>query len=539
MITKFKKIEIESYLSNIKMWLFFAAVNFVLWYGVLTHRMKSSDFLITAFFVLTAFFLLWKKRKDIIIYPQTLASILGFLILIWVLLRGTSIFWFEQRFLQFLPLIYFLGLALIISGWKLKLYTRSFLTLFLLSLVGTLKQSIQSFQIGSWNLSELTSQGSAFLLHYLGFNVTHENVYIHLNSGSVEVLYACTGGPIIALLFNLTLGLVLITPISWRLLWKLLLGIFSLGFFLGVIRVALLAVVVSDEAAFDYWHGEQGNQIFSLIAFSIWIIGAHFIYEHYENNQENDHSPTLKKETVEETEYSLPREESVTVFSLTSPRSWLLPIAGVMMTITTVLTILAPQIGRREIPPLQFPLQLSLSDWKQENSISLVTSPETELTHHRLRSGQEYHYQKQQMQVKAALRCISPTFGNIDKYIPETYDKALQEAYQQGNTNYLANIGYYHLFNDEKQAYLSACLTPTFESTVNQRQYVSKANRQVLNWKTLIPRLLGKTNLRERRCLWVTLSTPLNPDSPETSYQILESVFKAGYPKWQGLFENQ
>jgi len=539
MTIKLNKIEIESYLSNIKIWLFLGAANFLLWYGVLTHRMKSSDFLITAFFVLTAFFLLWKKRKDIIISPQSLASFLGFLILGWVLLRGTSVFWFEQRFLQVLPLICFLCLALITSGWKLKPYTRSFLTLFLLSLVSTIKQAIQSFQIGSWNLSQLTSQGSAFLLHYLGFNVSHENVYIHLNSGSVEVLYACTGGPIIALLFNLTLGLVLITPISWHLLWKLLLGIFSLGFFLGIIRVALLAVVVSNEAAFDYWHGDEGNQIFSLIAFSIWIISAHFIYEHYENNQENDHSPPSQKETIEEKEYSLPREESATALSLTSPRSWLLPVAGVMMASATVITLLVPQIGRREIPPLQFPSQLSLSDWTQGNSISLVTSPETELTHHRLRSGQEYQYQKQQMQVKAALRFISPTFGNVEKYIPETYDKAFQEAYQQGNTNYLSNIGYYHLFKDEQQAYLSACLTPTFESTVSQRQYVSKANRQVFNWKTLIPRLLGKTNLRERRCLWVNLSTPLNSDSPETSYQLLESVFKAGYPKWRGLFESQ
>ncbi len=538
-MTTFPKLQLNSYLSSTKIWLFFSATTFVLWYGVLSYRMKSSDFLITAFFVLSALFLLWKKRNDIVISPQKLASSLGFLILGWVLLRVTSVFWFELRFLQFIPLIYFLGLALITSGWKLKLYTRSFLILFLLSLVSTIKQSMTNFQIGSWSLSQLTAQGSAFFLHYLGFNVTHENVYIHLNSGSVEVLYPCTGGPLIALLLNLTLGLVLITPISWRLLWKLLLGICTMGFFLGVVRVALLAVVVSDEAAFDYWHGSQGNQIFSLIAFSIWIVGAHFVYEYYENNQENYHSPPLKKETTEEKDDSLRREETVTAFSATSPHSWLLPIAGVTMAITTVLTILVPQIGRREISPLQFSSQLNLSDWEQENSISLVTTPQTELTHHRLRSGRKYHYKKQQRQVEAALRFISPTFGNIEKYLQKTYDKTFQIAYQQGQTNYLPSFGYYRLFKDEKQAYLSACLTPTFESTVSQRQYVSQANRQVFNWQTLIPRLLGEKSLRERRCLWVNLSTPLNSNSPETSYQLLESVFKTGYPKWQGLFKNQ
>lgn len=534
-MTTFPKLQLNSYLSSTKIWLFFSATTFVLWYGVLSYRMKSSDFLITAFFVLSALFLLWKKRNDIVISPQKLASSLGFLILGWVLLRGTSVFWFELRFSQFIPLIYFLGLALITSGWKLKLYTRSFLILFLLSLVSTIKQSMTSFQIGSWNLSQLTAQGSAFFLHYLGFNVNHENVYIHLNSGSVEVFYACTGGPLIALLLNLTLGLVLITPISWRLLWKLLLGICTMGFFLGMVRVALLAVVVSDEAAFDYWHGSQGNQIFSLIAFSIWMIAVHFVYENHDNNLR---SPLLSREDNHKSSTS-PQKASATTFSLTSPTSWFLSITSIIMMGVTMATLIIPEVARREIQPLQFPSKVTLSGWTEEKSIPLVKQPETKLRFDRLRSGREYHYGQQEAKVTVALRFSSPTVGRLENYIKQTYPKPLETAYRQGNTRYIPNRGNYRLFQDDEKAYLSACLTPTGESTVDFQNYVNKANRQVFNWQTLIPRLLGEKSLRERRCLWVNLSTPLNSNSPETSYQLLESVFKTGYPKWQGLFKNQ
>ena len=538
-MTTSSKIPLKSFLSDTKMWLFFAATNFVLWYGVLNHRIQNNDFLITAFFVLVALFLLWKKRKEFSISPQLLPSLIGFSILGWALLRGTSLFWFEYRFVRFLPIIIFFALALITSGWNLKQYIRPFIALFLLSLVGIINQFFSQFEQADIGISKLTAQGSSFLLHYLGFDVLNEGVHIYLNTGSVEVLYACTGGPLIALLFQLTLGLVLVIPIDWNLLFKLLLGILGLGFFLGLIRVALLAVVVSDQAAFEYWHGDEGNQIFSLIAFSVWMISTHFIYENYENTTENKTASSLEEDTIEQKNYSLLKEEQVVTFSLKSPRSWLLPIAGVMMAITTLLTIFVPQTGRREIQSLEFPSQLSMSGWQEKNSVPLVNNPEKELKFGRLRSGQQYYYQKQKMSVTAELRFLSPTFGGVKGYIGKAYDQEFKEAYQQGNTHYISNLGYYHLFHDKDKAYLSACVNPTFESTVNSGQYVTQANENFFDRKTLIPRLLGQNSFRERRCLWVNLSTPLNPDSPESSYQILESFFQAGYPKWQGLFEKQ
>ena len=532
----FPNRQLKSSLNDTKTWLFFAAVILALWHGVLTHRIETTNnLLITALFWLVALFLLWKKRDKIAVSPQPLASMMGLLILGWALFRGTSVFWFENLFVQLLPMIGFFAIALMSSGWKrLSLYFPSLFTLLTYSVLGSLIELFLKSTPGGFNFSQLTAQTSSFLLHYIGFNIINEGVHIYVNQESVKVLYFCTGGPLISLLFQLTLVLVLVNPISWHLFWKLSLSIVGIGFFLGVIRVALLAVLVSNQAAFDFWHGNEGNQIFSLIAFLIWIIAINFIYEKDENHQGSpllswEENPTRKQGDV--------LDNSVRTLSLTSPRSWLLPLTGITIAGVTAATIMMPQIGRREIPPLQFPSQITLAGWDQQNSLPLVNHPERKFQQDGLRSGQQYQYRQQENQVTVALRFSSPTVGRIEKYIKQTYEPGFEKAYQQGSTKYLPNLGHYRLFTNQDKAYLSTCLTPSGESTVDFQSYVKKANRKIFEWESLIPRLLGQQSLRERRCLWVNLSTSLNNQSPENSYRRLESVFKQGYSKWQGLFD--
>ena len=527
---------------DLKMWLFFATVMIALWHGVLNHRLGGEDAVTTAFFWLTALFLLWKKRETLRISPQPLGSTMGLLLLAWVLFRGSAAFWFEHDLVQLLPMVAFFALALIASGWKgLSQYFRPFLALFIFSLAGVLIELFFKSNPAGFSFSRLTAQVSAFLLHYVGFDVTQEGVYIYLTQGSVEVLYFCTGGPLIALLFQLTLVLMLITPISWDLLWKLLSGIVGVGFLLGTVRVAILAVVVSDQEAFDYWHGSEGNQIFSLVAFSLWIVAAHFIYEHYEKQAA---SQTISEETAysEETETSEEEEEGeitsekpVTTFSFSNPRSWLIPIASIAMLAVTVITFIIPSIGRREVQPLQFPNQLSLAGWNLENSQSLVDTPETKLRLHRLRSGQKYQYQQRGENVTVALRFFSPTFGNVEDYLRRTYGNSQQEAYGEGEERAISGLGNYRVFNDGETAYLTACIAPEGRSTVSISDYVNQTNATVFNPEEIVPRLTGKRSLRERRCLWVYLSTPLEGDSLTASEQRLEVVFREGYSQWQGL----
>jgi cyanosortase A-associated protein len=291
-------------------------------------------------------------------------------------------------------------------------------------------------------------------------------------------------------------------------------------------------VVVSDQSAFDFWHGSEGNQIFSLIAFTIWIIIAHFIYEHYENQVK--YQPQ-KKNASHQLSQSQKSSSTVSSQSESSPIPFLSAV-GIIMTLITLGTFFFPQIGRRQVQPLNFPSQLSLNGWKREKSSPIVEEKDPVNKYiQKFRSGQRYQYRQNGTPVTVELRHIGGTFGNVGNFI-STY-RDLGDAYQGGKEHSLDGIGRYKLFSDQTHAYLSACITSQGKSTIGLSGFVRKMNRNLLK---LNPRLLsgmiGKQSLRERNCLWVNLSTPLETDSPEKSYSLLESVFKKGYPKWQELF---
>jgi cyanosortase A-associated protein len=206
------------------------------------------------------------------------------------------------------------------------------------------------------------------------------------------------------------------------------------------------------------------------------------------------------------------------------------------MALVTVITLLFPQVGRRENRVLALPSQLSLDNWEQTASASLVENPETELQFNQVHSGQEYQYQQSKQAVTVALRFISPTHGSINAFLENIYDESLLEAYQGGKTRSVSEVGSYQLFSDGEKAYLSACLVPDGESTATRDRYAQQSDANVFDLKTLLPRLVGLRSVRERRCLWVHLSTPLQGESPEAREEVLEEVFKEGYPQWQRLF---
>ncbi|QDZ41234.1 cyanoexosortase A system-associated protein [Euhalothece natronophila Z-M001] len=206
------------------------------------------------------------------------------------------------------------------------------------------------------------------------------------------------------------------------------------------------------------------------------------------------------------------------------------------MLIVTAVTVIVPEVGRREMSPLRFPSQITLAGWNLENSEPLVDEPETELSLHRLRSGQEYEYQQGDNEIAIALRLYSPTFGNVESYVRRIYGSSHREAYREGEDRYLSGIGNYRVFHDEETAYLTACVAPEGESTVSVSDYVNQTNATVFSPQGVIPRVLAQRSLRERRCLWVHLSTPLQGESPEAREEVLEEAFEEGFPKWQRLF---
>lgn len=525
--------QVKSSTRDQTMWFFSTTVLLALWHGILTSRIDSDELTTTIFFWLVALYIIWKMRNELTLASITWKNWLGAFILGFILYRGLLLFWYESFLVQFFPFFTFLGLVIFALSWKkYQQYIRPLLVFFIFSLsdflIGFLNQLLEK----KLNFQQITADFSAFLLHYLGFEVAQQDIIISLPKASVTVGYACTGGKLIAFLIPLSLVLFIAMPLNWRSRFKLILGIIGVGFFLGIARVALLAVVVSDQSTFDYWHGDEGNQIFSLIAFSAWIMMANFIYEGYESQLKSDSQEEEEDNSSENNDF-----EPVKNNTSSTKQLWFLPGVSIVVGVVTLGTFLLPQIGRREHSLPNFPSQLMLTNWEQQRSVPLTPDEEEAELFERFRSGQEYQYRQGNTEIGVQLRLIEGTLGHVPRYI-KTYTSlevfAERLTFEEGRIGSIEGIGNYQLFADETKAYLSACLTSQGESTVEGNNFVSKMNRNLLAGRALSG-IVGQTSLRERRCLWVHLYTPREQASPEAAYDVLESVFKEGYSRWQSL----
>ena len=220
--------------------------------------------------------LLWRKRYTLNLESGIFSSFVGSILITLVLFKSISLFWFESSFLKFAPLLLSLGFGLLASGVKgLKQYWREFAIVLLLCLPDGdfLTAPVQEL----FKVTILTAKFAVFMLWYLGFEVSGHGANIFMPQGSVWVDTPCTGISTAFFLLKLALVFILTFSTNW---WKkalVLLGAVGIAFVSGGIRVAIMAVVVSDRQAFDYWHNEPGNQIFSTIAIFLFGLLCHFL----------------------------------------------------------------------------------------------------------------------------------------------------------------------------------------------------------------------------------------------------------------------
>lgn len=505
-------------------WLFAIAATFTAWQAIVIGRGSGDGNrqLIELLFWCGALYLLWQKRQRLNLRSDRLSTFLGLFLLAVVFCKSLSAFTFESTFLRLIPLLAPLGLALLAAGWRrIGQFWRELLVVGLLA--------VPFERIGIWlendvPFAEATAAVSNFFLHYVGFTTTRNGASLFLPSGSVLVNYACTGGSLIVLMLQLSLLFVLIFPLNWR--WQVAMGAFSIvsGFILGCIRVGLLAVIVSSDALFKFWHGTAGNQIFSLIAMLVFGSWCHWVYESVV-------VPNLEKKQPEP---ASPLSNDRLAGVPQSPT--LLAVTWASVAMVTVYTLLVPTAANRPVKPLNFPERLALTGWESGETEPLrETRPQADAVYNRVRSGQSYRYFQAGIPLELELRYMITTSGDIHSYL-RSQGLFPEAGFQHQEIRELPEIGTYKLFADQQQAYLSACINPDGSSTVTAEQF--QRNRLVhdLRPHRLLPWLVGRASLPDRRCLWVHLSTPLQGDSRQVSYQRLEKAWQQGYPQWRSLF---
>ncbi|HEY9690697.1 MAG TPA: cyanoexosortase A [Oculatellaceae cyanobacterium] len=234
-------------------------------------------------FWIAAFSLLWKRRNTLKLESTAISTFFGLLLIGWMLIKSTNIYSNTDILILFFPLITALGLALIASGVKgFKQYKKELWIIFLLTIPKVTLAEIIDKTIGS---TLIAAKFTNFLLWYLGFPVQRQGVYVFLPTGSIEVYPGCSGLNLMLLLLQIAILAIMIFDL--KLYQKILLPIIGilLAFVLNGFRITLLAILVagSQEQAFQYWHGDEGTQIFSTLSILIFGWFCHVLVQHYEN----------------------------------------------------------------------------------------------------------------------------------------------------------------------------------------------------------------------------------------------------------------
>jgi cyanoexosortase A len=193
---------------------------------------------------------------------EGLPRCIGYFLLGLILVRSLTLAPGEAWFVRLFPVLTLLGLGLLASGFQIRRHWRVGLLLFPLMLPRGIVEQMAELLIGK-QTQILTAQFSAFILHYLGFETVRSGTIISLNQGAVEVLFRCTGIPLLILLLQLTCLFLIVYPIPRQQQVRVVLVAVIIAFLLSGARVALMAIVVKDAAAFAFWHGGEGSQFFS------------------------------------------------------------------------------------------------------------------------------------------------------------------------------------------------------------------------------------------------------------------------------------
>jgi cyanoexosortase A len=209
-----------------------------------------------------------------------LASSLGTLLIALILCKSVYLSAGDSSFVRLLPGFIVLGVALLASGFKFSAYWREGVLAAVLMIPPVASNYVLK-RFWGYNLQIVIAKISAFLMHYVGFEVQRQDITIGLPHGAVSVAYECTGGDILILLWQLCIPAIFLLPMSR--LQKIIMPMWTVALILalGSLRVTIMAIVVNKSALFEYWHGPAGNQIFSTLGICIfgsiccWLIESH------------------------------------------------------------------------------------------------------------------------------------------------------------------------------------------------------------------------------------------------------------------------
>lgn len=214
-------------------------------------------------------------------------------------------------------------------------------------------------------------------------------------------------------------------------------------------------------------------------------------------------------------------------------RNFLLIFSTIAVSSATIYSVIKPEAGNRTVNDFIFPNQVSLTAWNQiySNSVSAKLQITPQQKQDLIVSAKHYQYIQDNLTMDANISYVVNTRGNVNQLI-ETYTNISQDILNQQQVKKHNDIGFYLLFYDRDldspskadRAYLSSCLNSQGTTTVTSQQFSESLNQVKITSSLLGNWLLGKESIRDRRCLWIHLSIPLQSEV-STTYSILENTW--------------
>lgn len=231
---------------------------------------------------------------------------------------------------------------------------------------------------------------------------------------------------------------------------------------------------------------------------------------------------------------------SLTNQSSASPTHWRIPLLIVLFAGAVLITsksVLIPMQGNEQFTPYAFPGKVPLEGWQLQRNQILRRQPiKGEKPYDDALAGMSYTYVKNNTPLNIEVRYVVATLGDVPSLIRNYAPVEIKQLHKQIDQQYLSAIGYTGRFTHQGRAYLSTCINPHGGSTFSGRQFIQNRSLYDLRPNRWLPLLLGQESLRDRRCLWVHMSVPLNDRSPDQAYQVLEAAWMPWFQWWSPRF---
>ncbi|MEM8828934.1 MAG: cyanoexosortase A [Cyanobacteria bacterium P01_G01_bin.19] len=264
--------------NSIQLWLLFVSTLLIAfnWHFI----EYSTTYLL---FWCAALAIAWRRRNELDLESNILATSIGLILIVWLLFRGVAIDAKADVIARTYPSIAIVSLCLLASKpSKIFQYWRE---LIIVMTTGIPWEHLFNFISATDNISLIDARIARLMLWYVGFDVHQTSNLVILPEGSIQIAGPCSSFALLGLMWQFSLIICFyfsLTKNQKILLW---LGSTVIAFGVNGVRLCLMALLVANkqEEAFHYWHGHAGAEIFTTIAILLLSVFYWFFHKRKAN----------------------------------------------------------------------------------------------------------------------------------------------------------------------------------------------------------------------------------------------------------------